>query len=400
MSLTKTIADNIYYVGVNDRQKELFENYLPLPQGVSYNSYLIVDEKVALIDTVDISFAGQFLNKLEEILNGHDVDYLIVNHMEPDHAGSIGLLKNRYPNLQIVGNKKTFDFLRGYFSIDTQLVEVTEGAHLTLGEHELAFYMAPMVHWPEVMVTYEITNRMLFSADAFGTFGALNGSFLDADLDLSTFWDEMRRYYACIVGKYGQPTQNALKKLGTLPIQRICSTHGPVWSNQIDKVVKLYEQWSRYEAEKGVVVVYGSMYGNTQLMAERVACGIVDGGVKNVVVHNVSKTDASFILSDIFKYQGLVIGSPTYMGELYPLIDSLLTKIRERGIKNRIYGCFGSHSWATGAVKKLTAFGETMNWEVAGVPVDNKYGFSAESNAQCYEMGKMMGESVSKSGRN
>lgn len=390
MPLTKLIAENIYYVGVNDRQKELFENYLPLPYGVSYNSYLIVDEKVALIDTVDISFSGQFLNQLEEILQGRDIDYLIVNHMEPDHAGSIRILKNRYPNLQIVGNKKTFDFLQGYFSINTNLVEVTEDARLSLGTRELAFYMAPMVHWPEVMVTYELKNQILFSADAFGTFGALNGSFWDYELNLSSFWDEMRRYYACIVGKYGVPTQNALKKLSRLPIRLICSTHGPVWNNHIPEVMKLYDRWSRYEAEEGVVIAYGSMYGNTQLLAESVAHGIVDGGIKKVVVHNVSKTDASFILSDLFQYQGVVVGSPTYMGELYPLIDSLLNKIQERGIKNRIYGCFGSHSWATGAVKKLLNFGETMKWQLASAPVDNKYAFSIESSEHCCEMGKEM----------
>ena len=390
----RPVAENIFYIGVNDRQKPLFENYLPLPEGVVYNSYLIVDEKVAIIDTVDISYSEVYFAKIDAILKDRPVDYLIVNHVEPDHAGCIGLLRQKYPNMQIVGNAKTFDMLNGYFGINTQLYEVRESDVLSLGHRSLTFYMMPMVHWVEVMVAYENRDKILFSADAFGTFGTNEGDYLDENLNTDKYWDEMRRYYACIVGKYGVPVQNALKKLSSLPIRLICSTHGPVWKKEIEKVVGLYDRWSRYEAEAGLVIVYGSMYGHTQLMAEAVAEGAVAGGVHNVVIHNVSKSDTSFILADIFKYNGLVIGSPTYTGELYPLVEKLVSAIEHRGIKERIYSCFGSFTWAGTAAKKLTALAEKMNWQLVGTPVENKQSVSPEKYQQCFELGLEMAKRI------
>ena len=388
----RPIAENIYYVGVNDRQKHLFENYLPLPDGVSYNSYLIVDEKVALIDTVDISFADIYLAKLDAILQERHIDYLIVNHMEPDHAGSIGLLKQKYPNITIVGNMKTFDMLKGYFQIDTQLHEVKEGDILSLGKRTLTFYTAPMVHWPEVMVAYENIDKILFSADAFGTFGTLDGDYLDANLDTSRYWDEMRRYYACIVGKFGVPTQNAIKKLSSLDIKTICSTHGPVWQKDLQKTIAHYDTWSKYEAQEGVVIAYGSMYGNTQQLAEAIAEGVLSQEIKDVIIYNVSKTDTSFILSDIFKYKGLIIGSPTYMMGTYPMIEKLLSSIEHRGVKDRLYSCFSSFTWAGAAVKNLTSFAQTMNWELVGSPVENKQAVFAEKYQAAFDLGVAMGE--------
>ena len=391
----RPIAENIFYVGVNDRQKSLFENYLPLPEGVAYNSYLIVDEKIAIIDTVDISFAEIYFAKIDAILNGRIVDYLIVNHVEPDHAGCIGLLKQKYPNIQIVGNAKTFDMLYGYFGIAAQLCEVKEGDTLPLGKRTLTFYMAPMVHWPEVMVTYDNTDKILFSADAFGTFGANNGDYLDKCINTDKYWDEMRRYYACIVGKYGVPVQKALQKLAALDIKTVCSAHGAVWQQELPKVIGLYDKWSRYEAEEeGAVIAYASMYGNTQQLTEAVAEGIVAGGIKNVVVHNVSKTDTSFILSDIFKYNALIIGSPTYMGGVYPLIEKLLSAIQHRGIKNRLYSCYGSFTWAGAAAKQLTSFAQTMNWELVGNPVENKHAVPAEKYQAAFELGQAMAEKL------
>jgi len=389
----KPIAENIFYVGVNDRQKEFFENYLPLPEGVAYNSYLITDEKVALIDTVDISFVDVYFAKLEAILQGRNIDYLIVNHVEPDHAGSIGQLKQKYPGIQIVGNAKTFGMLNGYFGINTQLHEVKEGDTLSLGKRTLTFYSAPMVHWPEVMVTYDNKDKILFSADAFGTFGTNDGDYSDTNLNTDKYWNEMRRYYACIVGKFGVPTQNALKKLAALEINTLCPAHGPVWQKELSKAVGLYDKWSRYEAEEeGVVIAYGSMYGHTQQLTEAVAEGIVAGGVKNVVVYNVSKTDTSFILSDIFRYKALIIGSPTYMGGVYPLIEKLLAAIEHRGIKNRLYSCYGSFTWAGAAVKQLTSFAETMKWELIGNPVENKQAVFAEKYQAAFELGWIMAE--------
>lgn len=388
MYTQNTIAEGIHYVGVNDRQKHLFENYIPIPNGVSYNSYLILDEKVALVDTVEVSFADTFFRQIDAILKGRTIDYLIVNHMEPDHAGSIGLLCNRYPQMKVVGNKKTFDFMKGYFSVQNELVEVGEGGTLCLGQRTLSFYTAPMVHWPEVMVTYDPKDQILFSADAFGTFGALNGSFRDCELDLNLFWDDMRRYYACIVGKYGSPVQTALKKLSGLTIKTICSTHGPVWHDHIAEVISRYDKWSRYETEPGLVIAYGSMYGNTQQLAEAVAQGAVEGGIHNVVIRDVSKTDAAYILADIFKYKGLALGSPTYMNGLYPLIDSLVHKIEERGIKDHVYGCFGSHTWAGAAVKRLSELPEKMGWDAVDISVDNKQGVDENTLQQAFELGK------------
>lgn len=388
----RPIAENIYYAGVNDRQKSLFENYIPLPNGVSYNSYLIVDEKVALIDTVDISFADIYFAKLDAILQDRHIDYLIVDHMEPDHAGSIGLLKQKYPNITIVGNAKTADMLNGYFHIGTPFHEVKEGDALSLGKLSLTFYMAPMVHWPEVMVAYESKNKILFSADAFGTFGTLDGDYLDEYLNTDKYWDEMRRYYACIVGKFAVPTQNAIKKLSSLDMKTVCPTHGPVWQKDLQKAVANYDAWSRYEAQEGVVIAYGSMYGNTQQLAEAVAEGILSQGIKDVVIHNVSKTDTSDILSDIFKYKGLIIGSPTYMMGIYPMIEKLLSYIEHRGIRDRYYSCFGSFTWAGAAVNTLTAFSRTMNWELVGTPVENKQAVFADKYQEAFNLGIAMAD--------
>jgi len=392
----KTIVDNVYYIGVNDRQKESFENYIPLPHGVSYNSYVIVDEKIAIMDTVDITQVSPFLAKLELALQGRDADYLVVHHMEPDHAGSIELLLQKYPNLQIITSSMSKDMLKGYFNITENITVVKEGEKLSLGERELTFYMAPMVHWPEVMVSFESKDKILFSADAFGTFSANDGGYIDADIKLNKYWNEMRRYYACIVGKFAIPVQNAIKKLSALPIEMICTLHGPVWKQEMTKVISMYDKWSRFEPEEdGLVIAYGTMYGNTQQMAEAVAEGAVAAGLKTVVVYNVSKTDTSYILADIFRFKGIVIGSPTYMGEMYPLVEQLVLALEHRGVANRIYGCFGSYTWASKATKMLTELPEKLKWEMMGA-VDNKQAVSVDKYHECYELGVKMAEAILK----
>ena len=390
----KEIANQIYYVGVNDRQKTLFENMWPLPYGVSYNAYLIVDEKTVLIDTVDVCYSDLFLKKVAEALQGRTLDYLIVNHMEPDHAGSIRLLRQQYPGVKIVGNTKTFGMLAGFHGITDGLYEVKEGDTLNTGLHQLSFYMAPMVHWPEVMVTYDATDKILFSADAFGTYGTLDGAVVDKDMDCSHYWDEMVRYYANIVGKYGNPVQRALQKLSALEIQTICSTHGPVWQEHVAKAVGIYDRLSRYEAEEGVVILYGSMYGHTEQMAEVIASALADQGVKRIVMHNVSKTPASYILADVFRYKGIIVGSPTYSNQLFPEVEAVLSKIELREVKNRLFGYFGSFSWAGAAVKRLAAFGEKMKWETVGTPAEQKQGMTAADHAACYALGKAMAEQL------
>ena len=390
----KEIANQIYYVGVNDRQKTLFENMWPLPYGVSYNAYLIVDEKTVLIDTVDVCYSDLFLKKVAEALQGRTLDYLIVNHMEPDHAGSIRLLRQQYPGVKIVGNTKTFGMLAGFHGITDGLYEVKEGDTLNTGVHQLSFYMAPMVHWPEVMVTYDATDKILFSADAFGTYGTLDGAVVDKDMDCSHYWDEMVRYYANIVGKYGNPVQRALQKLSALEIQTICSTHGPVWQEHVAKAVGIYDRLSRYEAEEGVVILYGSMYGHTEQMAEVIASALADQGVKRIVMHNVSKTPASYILADVFRYKGIIVGSPTYSNQLFPEVEAVLSKIELREVKNRLFGYFGSFSWAGAAVKRLAAFGEKMKWETVGTPAEQKQGMTAADHAAYYALGKAMAEQL------
>ncbi len=392
MFKNQQIAKDIFYVGVNDRQKHKFENMLPLPYGVSYNSYLITDKKTALIDTVDIAQGDVFIDKIQSQLQGRTLDYLIINHMEPDHSGSIRLIRQYYPEIIIVGNNKTLDMVNGFYGVESNMKEIKDGEILSLGEHKLQFHLTPMVHWPETMMTYEMNNKILFSGDAFGCFGNLDGAVIDKDMDITKYWEEMIRYYANIVGKYGSAVQKALKKLTPLDIEMICSTHGPVWKEYITDVVDMYDKLSRYGTEDGVVIVYGSMYGNTELMAETVAQGVAEAGVKNIIIHNVSKTDSSYILKDIFKYRGLIVGSPTYSNELYPEVESLLRKIEIRGVKNHVFGCFGSFTWASAAVKRLSTFSETMKWKSAEIIVDEKQGLKADNYQGCLELGRQVAD--------
>ena len=388
------LKGNIHYVGVNDRKTHLFEGMWPIPYGVSYNSYLVVDEKVALVDTVEIGYFDIFLQNIKSILGDRPIDYLIVNHMEPDHSSSIALIKQYYPHVTLVGNVKTFGMIDGYYGVETQRLVVNEGDTLDLGHHKLSFYMAPMVHWPEVMVTYDATEQVLFSADAFGTYGTVDGGPIDTQINLDKYWDEMVRYYANIVGKYGTPVQKALQKLGALPIQMICSTHGPVWTENISKVIGIYDRLSRYDADKGAVIVYGSMYGHTEQMAELIAKQLTANGVKNVVMHNVSKSHSSYILADIFKYNGLIIGSPTYNTQLYPEVEAILGKILMRDIKGRCLGWFGSFSWAGKAVGLLGEFAEKSHFTLVGEPVEMKQGMLTSVEEQCKALAEAMAEAI------
>ena len=388
MSIITEISTNIHYVGVNDRTKHLFEGLWPLPLGVSYNSYLIVDKSVVLIDTVDHCYTDLFFEKIKNILGERPIDYLVVNHMEPDHSASISDLCRVYPDIKIIGNSKTIGMIEGFYGIFDKFHEVKDGDRLPLGEKVLTFYMTPMVHWPETMMTYCEDDKILFSGDAFGCFGTLDGGIIDYQMNTEKYWDEMFRYYSNIVGKYGAPVQKALAKLSGIDIQMICSTHGPIWKEEIQKVISIYNKLSLYEGEEGVVIAYGSMYGNTERMAEIIAQELAAQGIKNIVMHNVSKSDMSYVLRDIFKYKGLIIGSPTYTNELFPNIESLISKLESRDMKNRIFGYFGSFSWAGAAVKRLSAFAERIKWDVTGNPVEMKQGITPEKIVQCQELAK------------
>lgn len=387
------LKGNVHYVGVNDRNKTLFENLWPLPYGVSYNSYLIADDDaVVLVDTVDVAFFEVYLKKIRAVIGDRKIDYLIINHMEPDHSGSISLIKQYYPDIVLVGNKKTFDMVDGYYGVGGERKVVAEGDSLKVGRHDLHFYLIPMVHWPETMVTFDSTDGILFSGDAFGCFGALNGGCIDKNINTEIYMGEMRRYYSNIVGKFGNPVQKALQKCSGLDIKMICSTHGPVWEEQISEVVAMYDKLSRYEAEEGVVIAYGTMYGNTEQMAEAIAEELSAQGIKNIVMHNVSKTPHSFILADIFRYKALIVGCTTYNMNLYPEMEALLSKVAARDMKNRLIGYFGSFTWASAAVKKLGEYAAQLKFEVVGNPVEMKQSMSANNEQQARELAVAMAD--------
>ncbi|MBN2743576.1 MAG: FprA family A-type flavoprotein [Marinilabiliaceae bacterium] len=384
------LSDNIYYVGVNDRRTALFENMWPLHRGVSYNSYLIVDEKITLIDTVEVGHTDKWLARVRALIGTRPIDYLVVNHMEPDHSGAIHLLREIYPNLVIVGNKKTLPMIDGFYGISDKLQEVNEGESLSTGQHRLTFYTVPMVHWPESMVCYEETTGTLFSSDAFGSFGSLDGGIFDDEIDFDHFRDEMRRYYSNIVGKYGNPVQKALSKLGSLNLQTIAPSHGPIYRERIAEMLAMYDQWSRYDGEKGVVIAYASMYGNTEEMAEAIARELAVCGIRHVRMFDVSKTHPSYIISDIFKYKGLILGSPTYSNELHPNMEALVMKLQHMGVTNHVYGAFGSFTWSGAAAKKLAEAGESLKWELVAPQVEEKQGLKAEKYEACLALGRAM----------
>ena len=350
MQISQHIKDNIHWVGASDRRLALFENMFPLPNGVAYNSYLIMDDKVALLDSVDSAILQQFSENIEHVLSGRSIDYLVINHMEPDHCASIDELCRRFPDMKIVGNKKTFALIRQFydFDIDLRMHEVKEGDTLCLGAHTLRFYCAPMVHWPEVMVTYDELSKVLFAADAFGAFGALSGNLYSDELDFEgLFLDEARRYYTNIVGRYGPQVQQLLKKAAALDISMICPLHGPIWRENIGYFIEKYDRWSRYEPEKsGVVIAYASMYGNTESAAQVIAGRLAERGVSDMRMYDISKTHASYVISDAFKYSHLIFASPTYNNGLYFGMDALLRDMAVLNLRNRKVAIVGNGSWA------------------------------------------------------
>ena len=355
MSITN-FAPGVHYVGVNDRTTELFEELWMIPLGVTYNSYLIVgNEKTALIDTVAEGFYLELEANIKAVLGDRRLDYIVVNHMEQDHSGSIDLLKKEYPEVTIVGNAKTADMLNGFYGINQGVHIVKDGDSLDLGGKTLTFYMTPMLHWPETMMTYLTQDGVLFSGDAFGCFGALAGAVVDSDLNPGMYWMEMYRYYAAIVAKYGISVKNAMKKLAALDLQYIASTHGPVWHDNLQRVVGIYADLAEWKAEKGVVVAYASMHGNTAKAAELVARRLAEKGVKNVVLQNLSNNDISYVLMNMARYNGIIIGGTTYNAEINPRVALLLRALKGSNPQNRIVGCFGCYSWAPGVTKKMMA---------------------------------------------
>ena len=359
MQCFRKVTEDLYWVGGNDRQIELFENIFPLAKGVSYNSYHLLDEQTVLFDTADYAIGKQFIKNVMSVLNGRNLDYIVVNHMEPDHCSLIGELLLHYPDVKIIGNAKTFPMIEQFFSFDLtgKTLTVKEGDTFCSGKHTFRFIMSPMVHWPEAMMTYDEKDKVLFSADAFGTFNALNGNLFNDELDFNREWlDEARRYYTNIVGKYGPQVQNVLKKASSLDIQMICPLHGPVWRSNLNFIIEKYNLWSRYEPEeKGVMIAYASMYGNTENMAEILAVMLAEAGVKNIHMHNISKTHVSELISDSFKYSHILLASPTYNNGIYPLMDNYLEDMKALSLQNRTIAVLGNGSWAPQATKLISA---------------------------------------------
>lgn len=382
------ISPMIYWIGGSDRRLERFENMFPLPEGVAYNSYIILDEKTAVLDTVDSSISALYLENITHALNGRKLDYLIINHMEPDHCANIEEIARRYPEVKIVGNQKTFQFMEQYYSLDmsSKYYQVKEGDELSLGTHTLRFYTAPMVHWPEVMFTYEVSKGILFSADAFGSFGAFAGNIFADEVEYdSHFLDEARRYYTNIVGRYGSQVQAAFKKLAGLEINMICALHGFIWKKEtIPYILDKYDKWSRYIPEKkGVVLAYASMYGNTENAMQCLATKLAKRGVKDMRMYDVSKTHASYIIADVFKYSNVVFASPTYNMHLYFMMDALIRELAVLGIKNRKVSILGNHTWASAAMKNMTELITGMkDVDLVGTPIDIKSTLKPDREAE------------------
>lgn len=364
MRCTRKVTDSITWVGGSDRRLALFENLFPIPRGVAYNSYLIMDEKTALIDTVDSSITRQFLENILATLEGRALDYLVVNHMEPDHCANIDELMLRFPNLKIVGNVKTFALIQQFYDLDMEgrTITVKEGDSLSLGEHTLRFYFAPMVHWPEVMMTYEESEKILFSADAFGSFGALNGNLFNDEVNFDRDWiSDARRYYCNIVGKYGPQVQAALKKASGLDIQVICPLHGTVWRNDLAYLLDKYNHWSLYQPEdQTVAIMYGSMYGDTENAVNILTASLAEAGVKNIAVYDVSSTHVSTLIAEAFRCSHLVLAAPTYNNGIYPAMLNFLHDMKALNLQKRTVALIENGSWAPTCSKQMRALLEEM----------------------------------------
>ena len=372
------ISDAIKYIGVDDKDIDLFESQYIVPNGIAYNSYVILDEKICVLDTVDKRKTDEWVANLENVLDGKTPDYLIINHLEPDHASNIQLLADKYPDMKLVGNAKTFNMLPQFFDIDLtdRTVTVKEGDSLNLGEHTLSFYMAPMVHWPEVMVTYESKEKVLFSADGFGKFGAL-----DTDEDWAC---EARRYYFNICGKYGVQVQALLKKAAKLDIEKICPLHGPVLTDNLGYYINLYDIWSKYEPEvDGIFIAYCSIHGNTEKAALKLYDILKEKTDKKIAISDLSRSDMAENVEDAFKYSTLVVAAPSYDGGVFPVMNDFLHHLKIKGYKNRKVAMIENGSWAPCAIKSMQPyFDEMKGIEISDAKVTIRSTMTAENEVQ------------------
>lgn len=391
-----SVSDKIWWVGVNDRKTPLFENLWSLPYGVSYNSYLIDDEKVALIDGVKAEFFGEYLERIQSIIGARPVDYLIVNHVEPDHSSAIRMLRQVYPNLAIVADKQALAFIGQFYGPSVNAKEVKDGETLTLGAHSLTFATIPMVHWPETMISFENSSGIAFTCDAFGSYGALNGGIFGDELDMHVYTSEARRYYATIVGRFSVNVQAALEKAAALPIKMICPSHGPVHRGAgVEKIVRLYDGMSRQETTQSTVIVYGSMYGNTARMAECVADGLCGGGVSDVKVYDAGTADLSWIIRDAWRSRGLALLSCCYNMGMFPAMMPVVEKIDNCKLSGRVLAVAGCYSWSKGAeLKPLQALAAKPGWDLIENVVEVKSCPTEADEAALREVGAEMARRI------
>ena len=364
MHSTRKVTDDLIYVGGSDRRLSRFENLFPIPKGVSYNSYVLLDEKTVLFDTADESISRQYIENVVHALNGRPLDYMVVQHMEPDHCAMIDDMLRRYPEAKMVCSAKAVGMFAQFYGTDVaaRALVVKEGDKLSTGEHTLHFVMAPMVHWPEVMVTYDEKDKILFSADAFGTFGALAGNIFDDEITFDTTWmNDARRYYTNIVGKYGVQVQALLKKAASLDIEMICPLHGPIWRKDLGLLLEKYQKWSTYEPEdKTVMIAYATMYGNTENAANVLAGMLADKGVKNIAMYDVSETDVSELVAESFRCSHLVLAAPTYNSGIQPKMAAYLSDIKALNLQNRTVAVIDNGTWAATAGKQMIGTLEGM----------------------------------------
>ncbi len=364
MHSTRKVTDDLIYVGGSDRRLSRFENLFPIPKGVSYNSYVLLDEKTVLFDTADESISRQYIENVVHALNGRPLDYMVVQHMEPDHCAMIDDMLRRYPEAKMVCSAKAVGMFAQFYGTDVaaRALVVKEGDKLSTGEHTLHFVMAPMVHWPEVMVTYDEKDKILFSADAFGTFGALAGNIFNDEITFDTTWmNDARRYYTNIVGKYGVQVQALLKKAASLDIEMICPLHGPIWRKDLGLLLEKYQKWSTYEPEdKTVMIAYATMYGNTENAANVLAGMLADKGVKNIAMYDVSETDVSELVAESFRCSHLVLAAPTYNSGIQPKMEAYLSDIKALNLQNRTVAVIDNGTWAATAGKQMISTLEGM----------------------------------------
>ena len=402
MYCVREVTKDLYWVGANDHRLHLFENIHPIPKGVSYNAYLLLDESTVLFDTVDWSACRQLLENLDHLLAGRPLDYLVINHMEPDHGASIEEILLRWPNVKVISTEKAFMFMRQFgFEVDGhELIEVKEGDTYTFGGHTVTFVGAPMVHWPEAMVTFDVTNGVLFSADAFGSFIALDGKLFADEVNFDRDWiDEARRYLTNIVGKYGPHIQLLLKKAGGIldQIKFICPLHGPVWRKDLPYFIEKYDKWSRYEPEeKGVLIAYASMYGNTEAAAQALAARLCEKGVTNVAVYDVSNTHVSYLISEAFKYSHIVLASVTYNLGIYPVMHNFLMDMKALNLQNRTFAIIENGSWACKSGDLMQKFidGEMKNMTILNERLSLASSLKADKAAELEALADALVESL------